>query len=101
MGIDFFKVILDWKMVLITIIVIITLPIIFYFASLNKTPIKVKKVKISPAAAPAGEKGGEQTEGRKPEAKKQRFLPRKSQRPAGKAMDTEEPTAAAESKEEE
>ncbi|MBN1797839.1 MAG: hypothetical protein JW822_04655 [Spirochaetales bacterium] len=44
---DFLKIIFDWKIVLLLIVVIILLPAIFYFASLNKSAVRVKKIKVT------------------------------------------------------
>jgi hypothetical protein len=99
MEIDIFRVILDWKIVLITIIVIITLPIIFYFASLNKTPIKIKKVKIASSSAPPADKEGEQPQTKDQEVKKQTTITRKSRLRAKEDKEVNESKSFKESKE--
>jgi uncharacterized protein YxeA len=47
MKVELLRIILDWKIILILIVVIITLPLIFYFASLDKTAVRVKKIKLA------------------------------------------------------
>ena len=44
---DLLRIILDWKIILILVVVIIVLPTIFYFASLDKSAVKLKKVKVT------------------------------------------------------
>jgi hypothetical protein len=48
MDVDLLRIIMDWKIILILVVVIITLPLIFYFASLDKAAVRVKKIKMAP-----------------------------------------------------
>jgi hypothetical protein len=43
---DLVAVLLDWRIILIAVIMIFILPLIFYLSSLDKKPVKVKKVKM-------------------------------------------------------
>ncbi len=47
MGADFLKIIMDWKIVFLLVVVIIMLPAIFYFASLDRKAVKLKKIKMA------------------------------------------------------
>ena len=39
-----FDVISAWQVIVVGLIIIIILPVIFYFASFDKTPVKIKRV---------------------------------------------------------
>jgi uncharacterized membrane protein len=58
--ISIWEILLNWKIVLIVIVVIFVLPIIFYFVSLDKNAVKMKKIKIAPQKAKAVKKEGPQ-----------------------------------------
>ena len=46
---DILQILLDWNVIIIIVILLIVLPIVFYMASLNKSPITIKKIKIKNA----------------------------------------------------
>jgi hypothetical protein len=59
--INILEILLNWKIVLIVIVVILILPVIFYFASLDKNAVKVKKIKIAQRNAKESPQKGPQS----------------------------------------
>lgn len=43
---DILSALLDWRIILISIILLIAFPVIFYLSSLDKTPVKIKRIKM-------------------------------------------------------
>lgn len=43
---DIIQALLDWRIILIALVLLIAFPVIFYLSSLDKTPVKVKRVKM-------------------------------------------------------
>jgi hypothetical protein len=43
---DIARILIDWRVLLIAGCLLLMLPLIFYFSSLDKTPVKVKKIRM-------------------------------------------------------
>ncbi|HEQ71232.1 MAG TPA: hypothetical protein ENN69_01985 [Spirochaetia bacterium] len=41
-----FAVLLDWRVLLISVVLLFTFPLVFFLSSLDKRPVKIKRIKL-------------------------------------------------------